>query len=86
MKEFPVNIDESFFTKSLFNVSTVNTKAFILMLAQFLPKSFLSGANVDLEEVLKRVNRNEFHHIFPRKYLEDKGVHINRINCLANCL
>ena len=84
IREFTVNIDESYFTKNQFNVSSVNTKAFILMLAQFSPKSFLSGANVDLEEVLKRVNRNEFHHIFPRKYLEGKGVPANRINCLAN--
>ena len=84
MKEFPVNIDESYFTKGQFNVSSVNTKTFILMLAQSSPKSFLSGASVDLEEVLKRVNRNEFHHIFPRRYLESNKVPANQINCLAN--
>jgi hypothetical protein len=84
MKDIPVNIDASYFIKNQFNVASVNTKAFILILAQFSPKSLLSGANVDLDEVLKRVNRNEFHHIFPRKYLETKGVLLQRINCLAN--
>lgn len=84
IKEFVVNIDESNFLNNQFNIASVNTKVFILMLAQFAPKSFISGANVDLNEVLKRVNRNEFHHIFPRKYLESMGVPSQKINCLAN--
>ncbi|MCE5341503.1 MAG: DUF262 domain-containing protein [Planctomycetaceae bacterium] len=84
LKEFNVNIDESFFLNSRFNVSSVNTKSFILLLSQFSPKSFISGANVDLEEVLKKANRNEFHHIFPNKYLKRLGTPQNKINCLAN--
>ena len=34
--------------------------------------------------VLKTVNRNEFHHIFPKKYLERLGVDRKKINCIAN--
>lgn len=84
MPEFNVKIDTSFFTSNQFNVTSVSTKTYVLMLAQQKPKSFISGANVDLEKVLKRVNRNEFHHIFPKKYLEKQGVNKTEINQCAN--
>jgi hypothetical protein len=84
MKKIEVDIDESFFNKNQFNVGAANTKSFILMLAQYAPKSFISGANVILKDVLRRVNRNEFHHIFPKKYLQKKGLEDKRINCLSN--
>lgn len=77
-------IEKDFFLQNLFNTTTVNTKTFVLLLAQYSPKSLISGANVDLEAVLKIVNRNEFHHIFPKKYLERSGIDRIRINCLAN--
>ncbi len=54
------------------------------MLAQYKPKSFISGANVDLEKVLKKVNRNEFHHIFPKKHLETIGISKADINQFSN--
>ncbi|NBB31123.1 DUF262 domain-containing protein [Cellulophaga sp. BC115SP] len=82
--EFSCIIDRQYFSESIFNVGTVNTKTFVLMLANSNPKSFISGANVRLGDVLKTVNRNEFHHIFPKKYLERLGVDRKKINCLAN--
>jgi len=81
---FTCNIDANYFKESNFTVGTVNTKTFVLMLANSSPKSFISGANVRLGEVLKTVNRNEFHHIFPKKFLERLGVDRKKINCLAN--
>lgn len=81
---FDCNIDPKFFLESNFTMGTVNTKTFVLMLANSSPKSFISGANVRLGEVLKTVNRNEFHHIFPKKFLERQGVDKKTINCLAN--
>jgi hypothetical protein len=77
-------IEESFFTENQFSSKSVNTKIYVLMLAQYKPKSFLSGANVDLEKVLKLANRNEFHHIFPKKYLEKQGYEKNDINKFVN--
>jgi hypothetical protein len=82
--EFNCDIEPQYFSESAFNVGTVNTKNFVLMLANSNPRSFISGANVRLGEVLKSVNRNEFHHIFPKKYLEGLGVERKRINCIAN--
>ena len=54
------------------------------MLAQNKPKAFISGKNIDLEKVLKQSNSVEFHHIFPKKFLKDKGVDKNQIQQLAN--
>lgn len=82
--EFNCNLEPQYFSDSLFNVGSVNTKSFVLMLASCSPRSFISGANVRLGEVLKTVNRNEFHHIFPKKHLERLGVDKKRINCMAN--
>ena len=84
LQGFAAKIDDSFFTENQFNMTSVNTKIYILMLAQYKPKSFISGANVDLERVLKQANRNEFHHIFPKKYLEKQGISKTEINQFAN--
>jgi hypothetical protein len=81
---FSCIIEPNYFLESNFTMETVNTKTFVLMLANASPKSFISGANVRLGEVLKTVNRNEFHHIFPKRFLERLGVNKKKINCLAN--
>ncbi|EPN9382581.1 DUF262 domain-containing protein [Cronobacter malonaticus] len=67
-----VDIPEAFFIDNIFNIGSVNTKIFILLLANQNPLSLLSGARVDLESVLSNCNRNEFHHIFPKNYLKTK--------------
>ncbi len=82
--DFNCDIEQQYFSESAFNVGSVNTKNFVLMLANNSPRSFISGANVRLGEVLKTVNRNEFHHIFPKKYLERLTVEKKKINCMAN--
>lgn len=84
ISQFPCEIDPLFFKNNQFNVGAVNTKTFIMMLASNNPKSFISGANVNLNDVLKNVSRNEFHHIFPKKYLENLDKPYKEINWLAN--
>lgn len=81
---FECLITEDFFKKSIFNTATINTKTFVLMLANSNPKSFISGSNIRLGDVLKIVNKNEFHHIFPKKYLEKLGYEKKKINGLVN--
>lgn len=74
-----INVSPDFFLENIFSISSVNTKTFVLMLANKNPKSFISGATVDLNKVLLSSNRREYHHIFPKDYLEknlnltDKG-------------
>ena len=81
---FDVEIDKSFFTKTTFSISTVNTKTFILMLANEGSLNFISGSPITLEPVLRSCNKREFHHVFPKKFLSDSGFSNNRINALTN--
>lgn len=81
---FKCEVSPAFFTDNVFNLNTVNTKTFVAMLASASPRSFISGASVNLEEPMKLANSKEFHHIFPAKYLQRQGLIRNRIFCLAN--
>lgn len=81
---FKCEIAPSFFVDNQFNVNTVNTKTFIAMLASNTPRSFISGAEVDLSSTLKQSSTKEFHHIFPDKYLQRCGKVRKDIYSLAN--
>lgn len=72
------------FVRGNFLSSSANSKTLILMLAQHSPHSFLSGAKIDLDKVLKSGSKHEFHHIYPQKFLIDKGLSRKEINVLAN--
>lgn len=69
-----VSIEPEFFLRNQFLLSSVNTKVFVLLLANAKPKSFLSASDVDLNSVLVSCNRTEFHHIFPKNYLQSIGI------------
>ena len=81
---FKCNIYESFFTDNKFNINYVNTKTFIALLASKTPRSFISGAKVDLATTLKLSSSKEFHHIFPDKYLQRLGKERRERYQLAN--
>jgi len=83
LADLSAHIDAEFFGQA-FTIGTVNTRTFILMLAQQRPLSFVSGSNVTLSRVLQAYNRNEFHHLMPRAFLKDEGRESREINRLAN--
>ena len=72
------------FRKDCFAAGTANSKTLILMLTHKQPHSLLSGARIELNKVLKKGARHEFHHIFPRAYLERLGVEKASTGALAN--
>lgn len=76
-------VPASFFLDNQFNLGSVNSKTFVLLLAQLMPRSFVSGALVDLREPLRFGNRAEFHHLTPKAFLTNRGV-AQSPNCLAN--
>ncbi|MCL2043910.1 MAG: DUF262 domain-containing protein [Treponema sp.] len=82
--DFDVGISDKYFTENQFNITTVNTKTFILLLANNEPLNFISGSPVALDEVLRSFNKKEFHHVFPKQYLKSLNVRNDRINCLCN--
>jgi hypothetical protein len=68
--DFPAGVGPDFFLQNTFKIDSVNTKTFVLTLASRVPRTFISGAPINLEDVLRDYNRNEFHHIFPRAFLK----------------
>jgi hypothetical protein len=81
---FPATVEPSFFLDNAFYSGTVNTKTFVLLLAQQQPLSFVSGQAISLGSVLRDYNRNEFHHCYPQAYLKVVGHDSVDINRLAN--
>jgi len=84
LAKISAQVDEDYFLEQSFNVGTVHTKTFVLMLAEASPLSFVSGGKITLETVLQHYNRNEFHHLYPRAYLRDNSWDTGDINVLAN--
>ena len=82
--DFPVVVTNDFFATSTFRINTVNTKTFILMLAQQQPLSFISGQPVSMAKVLRDYNRSEFHHLYPQAFLKEQKVPVTEHSVLAN--
>ncbi len=81
---FAADVTNEFFTREEFGIGKVNTKTFVLLLAEQKPMSFVSGQPVDLNEKLKEYNKTEFHHLMPRAYLKAVGVTKYSANALSN--
>jgi hypothetical protein len=81
---FTCSVSEAFFVDNNFGVRNVNSKTFILLLAQNGPRSFISGTPIDLNQKLKEYNKSEFHHLMPRAFLRTRNDLRNNPNCLAN--
>jgi hypothetical protein len=80
------NVDTGLFKKT-WRINSTAAKAAICLLAQCQPKSFLTGANIDLGEALASYNSREFHHIYPKSYLNSLGIPFHESNVIANiCL
>lgn len=82
--KFPLNNIKFDFAKSNFSSGNANSKILILMLNTETPFSLLSGAKIDLDKVLKKGSKHEYHHIFPKNYLEKLGHDQNSINILSS--
>ncbi len=70
---FSASVSADFFKENVFGIGNVNTKTFILLMASNRPRSLISGQPIDLAERLKPANRNEFHHLMPKKFLQDSS-------------
>lgn len=84
LSDFKADITKDFYKTNQFKIGAVNSKTFILQLAQNNPRSFISGSPIILGNVLQDYNRNEFHHIYPKSFLKGQGKPDNLINSLAN--
>jgi hypothetical protein len=82
--KFRLSLAIEFFLLTSFRMNSARTATFVNLLASNTPRSFLSGNIVDLRSVLQAYNKSEFHHIFPKAYLEELGAQSAEVNCLAN--
>ena len=81
---FTSEVTPEFFLANKFGVRNVNTKTFVLLLAQQKPLSFVSGTPVDLASKLKDYNKTEFHHTMPKKFVDTIGTTTHSVNAIAN--
>jgi hypothetical protein len=76
-------IDPGIFRKT-WRINSTVAKATICLLAQYEPRSFLSGKHVDLGHTLAAYNAREFHHIYPKAFLAGQGIPFHESNVIAN--
>jgi hypothetical protein len=83
--DFVVSVEPAWFVTN-FRMGSAKTATFVNMLAQYEPLSFISGSIVKLDEVLQKYNKAEFHHIYPKAYLESVDKEIANVagGALAN--
>lgn len=79
-------VDPEAFRKT-WRINSTMAKAMICMLAQAEPRSFLTGATVDLGSVMSAYNAREFHHVYPKAFLATQSIPFHQSNIIANvCL
>ena len=67
-----------------FSKSNSFVRAFLLLLAQENPLDLTNGNIVDVGIALSQYNRKQYHHIFPRAFLKNKGLTNDQINRAVN--
>ncbi len=84
IKKYSYSVDKSSILNQRFSISSPFARAFLLLLAQKNPLNLVNGNKIDLGTALSKYNSKEFHHIFPRTFLKNKGVETEKINSLCN--
>jgi hypothetical protein len=67
-----------------FRLNNAHAKLLAIVLAHHHPVDLLTGQKIDISKALAWINAKEFHHFFPRRFLEKQGERQERINALAN--
>lgn len=68
-----------------FATGTAYIKGMLCILAYQQPKSFADNALININNSwLKQANSKNYHHFFPKAYLEKKDVEYRRVNHIAN--
>jgi hypothetical protein len=65
-------------------LNKASSLTFALVLATNKPKSFLDGTTVDTYRALSVINKLEYHHIFPKAFLNSTGVSRSEANYHLN--
>jgi len=71
-------------TAQQFRLNTAHAKILTLLLAFNQPVDLLTGQKIDVAKALHYANSREYHHFFPRDFLQKSDVSARRANLLAN--
>jgi hypothetical protein len=78
------NPGSGIWTTQQFRSNAAHSKILILLLAFHRPIDLLTSQKIDTGDALFHGNTKEFHHFFPRDYLNSKGVPNRKANVLGN--
>lgn len=67
-----------------FRLNIANSKTFALLLATRNPFSLLSGEQINLKDILKGINRFDFHHLIPIPLFPETNLNVCINICLLN--
>jgi len=84
IQKYSYSVDKPTLMNQRFSKSSPYTRAFLLLLAQKSPLNLVNGNRIDLGTALSEYNLKEYHHIFPRTFLRNKGIETEKINSLCN--
>lgn len=83
-KKYNYTISKEQLIESRFRKANPYARSFIVLLAQNKPRDLVNGSFVDIGEALSAFNKREYHHIFPKKFLEQQGIKEDKINSISN--
>ena len=84
LSRFQYTVDVHILIDEKFSKRSPYTRSLLLLQAQKEPLNLVNGAKVDYGSALSSYNRKEYHHIFPRTFLKNKGLATNEINSICN--
>lgn len=80
-----VELSETTLRECWFSTGDAFCKAILCLYASLQPKSFDTGGDVRIDNSwLQRINSKNYHHFFPRSYLEKKGYEDWQANSVLN--
>lgn len=84
--DWPIDVSPEFIMRNgYFSTGRSFIKAILCVLAHKEPKSFVDNSIVRLDNAfLKQANSKNYHHFFPKAFLEKKDVEHWRVNHIAN--
>lgn len=84
LDEVELPVTDKTLIQTPFTRTNVYTRSFLLLLAQLSPRNLVNGATVDLNVALSKYNSKEYHHIFPKAHLKERGVPEAKIGSICN--
>ncbi len=82
--KYNYDITNPMLKSSKFTKGSPTTRAFLLLMAQYDPVDLATNSKVDIGKALSRYNQKEYHHVFPKAFLQKRGLDQDKIYCVLN--